>query len=150
MGMPIIVEYARRFGVYDNLMPMLSMALGAGETTLLRMVGAYGIIANGGKQIKPTLIDRIQDRYGRTIWQHDDRECVNCAAREWTGQEEPELVDDRQQIIDPMTSYQMISHHGRRRPARHGAEAQGSGTADRRQDRHHQRREGWLVHRLHA
>ena len=107
MGMPIIVEYARRFGVYDNLMPVLSMALGAGETTLLRMVGAYGIIANGGKQIKPTLIDRIQDRYGRTIWQHDDRECPDCAAREWSGQQEPQLVDDRQQIIDPMSAYQM-------------------------------------------
>ena len=109
MGMPIIVEYARRFGVYDNLMPMLSMALGAGETTLLRMVGAYGMIANGGKQIKPTLIDRIQDRYGRTIWQHDDRECVNCDAREWSGQDEPELVDDRPQIVDPMSAYQMVS-----------------------------------------
>jgi penicillin-binding protein 1A len=108
MGMPIIVEYARRFGVYDNLMPMLSMALGAGETTLLRMVGAYGIIANGGKQIKPTLIDRVQDRYGRTVWQHDDRECPDCAAREWSGQQEPQLVDDRPQIIDPMSSYQMI------------------------------------------
>jgi penicillin-binding protein 1A len=107
MGMPIIVEYARRFGVYDNLMPVLSMALGAGETTLLRMVGAYGIIANGGKQIKPTLIDRIQDRYGRTIWQHDDRECSDCAAREWSGQQEPQLVDDRPQIIDSMTAYQM-------------------------------------------
>ena len=109
MGMPIIVEYARRFGVYDNLMPMLSMALGAGETTLLRMVGAYGMIANGGKQISPTLIDRIQDRYGRTIWQHDDRDCVNCDAREWSGQDEPELVDDRPQIIDPMSAYQMVS-----------------------------------------
>ena len=109
MGMPIIVEYARRFGVYDNLMPMLSMALGAGETTLLRMVGAYGMIANGGKQIKPTLIDRIQDRYGRTIWQHDNRDCVNCDAREWSGQDEPELVDDRPQIIDPMSAYQMVS-----------------------------------------
>jgi penicillin-binding protein 1A len=109
MGMPIIVEYARRFGVYDNLMPMLSMALGAGETTLLRMVGAYGMIANGGKQIKPTLIDRIQDRYGRTIWQHDDRDCVNCDAREWSGQDEPELVDDRPQIVDPMSAYQMVA-----------------------------------------
>ena len=109
MGMPIIVEYARRFGVYDNLMPALSMALGAGETTLLRMVGAYGMLANGGKQISPTLIDRIQDRYGRTIWQHDDRECPNCDAREWSGQDEPELVDDRPQIVDPMSAYQMVS-----------------------------------------
>ena len=109
MGMPIIVEYARRFGVYDNLLPMLSMALGAGETTLLRMVGAYGMIANGGKQISPTLIDRIQDRYGRTIWQHDDRDCVNCDAREWSGQDEPELVEDRPQVVDPMSAYQMVS-----------------------------------------
>src|SRR5262249_20372648 len=55
MGMPIICEYARRFGVYDNLMPVLSMSLGAGETTLLRMVTAYSTIANGGKQVKSTL-----------------------------------------------------------------------------------------------
>jgi penicillin-binding protein 1A len=108
MGMPIICEYARRFGVYDNLMPALSMALGAGETTLLRMVNAYGIIANGGKQVKATLIDRIQDRYGRTVWRHDARECEKCAAREWTGDDEPEVADDRKQIIDPLTSYQMI------------------------------------------
>jgi penicillin-binding protein 1A len=109
MGMPIIVEYARRFGVYDNLMPVLSMALGAGETTLLRMVGAYGMIANGGKQIKPTLIDRVQDRYGRTVWRHDNRDCSSCEAREWSNQDEPELVDDRPQIVDPMTAYQMVS-----------------------------------------
>ena len=109
MGMPIIVEYARRFGVYDNLMPVLSMALGAGETTLLRMVGAYGMIANGGKQIKPTLIDRVQDRYGRTIWRHDMRDCSSCGAREWSNQAEPELVDDRAQIIDPMSAFQMVS-----------------------------------------
>jgi penicillin-binding protein 1A len=107
IGMPIICEYARRFGVYDNLMPILSMALGAGETTLLRMVGAYSMIANGGKQIKPTLIDRVQDRYGRSIWRHDDRDCPDCAAREWSGQQEPQLVDERPQIIDPMTAYQM-------------------------------------------
>jgi penicillin-binding protein 1A len=108
MGMPIITEYARRFGVYDNLMPILPMALGAGETTLLRMVNAYGIIANGGKQVKATLIDHIQDRYGRTVWHHDTRSCDKCAARECTGEDEPEIADDRKQIIDPMTSYQAI------------------------------------------
>jgi penicillin-binding protein 1A len=108
MGMPIICEYARRFGVYDNLMPVLSMALGAGETTLLRLVTAYSMIANGGKQVKSTLIDRVQDRYGRTIWRHDNRDCTDCAAREWSGQDEPELVDDRAQIVDPMSSYQAI------------------------------------------
>jgi penicillin-binding protein 1A len=109
MGMPIIIEYARRFGVYDNLMPALSMALGAGETTLLRMVTGYSMIDNGGKQIKATFIDRIQDRYGRTIWRHDGRDCTACAAREWSGQAEPELADDRKQIVDPMTAFQMTN-----------------------------------------
>jgi penicillin-binding protein 1A len=109
MGMPIICEYARRFGVYDNLMPMLSMSLGAGETTLLRLVGAYSMIANGGMQIKPTLIDRIQDRYGRTIWRHDTRKCPKCAAKSWHNQPEPVVIENRKQIIDPMTAYQITS-----------------------------------------
>ncbi len=109
IGMPIIVEYSRRFGVYDNLMPVLSMSLGAGETTLLRMVGAYGIVANGGKKIEPTLIDRVQDRYGRTVWRHDKRDCTGCASREWKNEEEPQLVDDRPQVIDPITAYQATS-----------------------------------------
>jgi len=109
IGMPIIVEYARRFGVYDNLMPALSMALGAGETTVLRMVTGYSMIANGGKQIKATFIDRIQDRYGRTVWRHDGRDCTACAAREWSSQQEPELVDDRKQVLDPMSAFQMVS-----------------------------------------
>jgi penicillin-binding protein 1A len=107
MGMPIIAEYARRFGVYDNLMPALSMALGAGETTVLRMVTGYSMIDNGGKQIKATFIDRIQDRYGRTIWRHDERDCSKCDAREWANQPEPKLVDTRKQIIDPISAYQM-------------------------------------------
>jgi penicillin-binding protein 1A len=108
MGMPIIAEYARRFGVYDNLMPALSMSLGAGETTLLRMVTAYSMIDNGGKKIESTFIDRIQDRYGRTVWRHDDRDCSKCAAREWTDQPEPELVDKREQIVDPISAFQMV------------------------------------------
>ena len=109
MGMPIIAEYASRFGVYDNLMPALSMALGAGETTLLRMVTGYSMLDNGGKQIKATFIDRIQDRYGRTIWRHDGRDCSSCAAREWSNQKEPELGDDRKQVIDPMSAFQITN-----------------------------------------
>ena len=69
IGMPLIAEYAKRFGVYDNLPPYLSYALGAGETTVLRMVTAYSMFDNGGRRVKPTLIDRIQDRYGHTIYQ---------------------------------------------------------------------------------
>jgi penicillin-binding protein 1A len=108
MGMPIIAEYARRFGVYDNLMPALSMALGAGETTLIRMVQGYSIIANGGKKVEATFIDRIQDRYGRTVWRHDKRDCGECGARDWTGQDEPELVDVREQVVDPISAFQMV------------------------------------------
>ncbi len=109
MGMPIITEYARRFGIYDDLLPVLSMSLGAGETTLLRMATAYCMLANGGKAIRPTLIDRIQDRWGRSVWRHDARECPGCSADHWENQEEPDVPDDRNQVIDPQTAYQMTS-----------------------------------------
>jgi penicillin-binding protein 1A len=107
--MPMIGEYAKRFGVYDDLPPYLSFALGAGETTVLRMVTAYSMFANGGKRIKPTLIDRIQDRYGKTIFKHDQRECRGCSAKKWENQPEPGLIDRREQVIDPMTAYQITS-----------------------------------------
>jgi penicillin-binding protein 1A len=109
VGMPLIGEYAKRFGVYDNLPPYLSFALGAGETTLLRMVGAYAMFDNGGRKIQPTLIDRIQDRYGRTIYRHDSRECRDCDAEKWANQSEPVLVDKRERVLDPMTAYQITS-----------------------------------------
>jgi penicillin-binding protein 1A len=109
MGMPLIVEYSKRFGVYDDLLPVLAMSLGSGETTLLRMVSAYAELANGGKQVHATLIDRIQDRWGRTIWRHDNRECTGCKVEKWQGQAEPVLPDDRKQIVDPHTAYQMTS-----------------------------------------
>ncbi len=109
VGMPLIGEYAKRFGVYDELPPYLSFALGAGETTVLRMTAAYSMFANGGRRIKPTLIDRIQDRYGHTIFRHDQRECRGCAAQKWQNQPEPMLVDRREQVLDPMTAYQITS-----------------------------------------
>src|SRR6476469_9820756 len=109
IGMPLIAEYAKRFGVYDDLPPYLSFALGAGETTLLRMVTAYSMFDNGGKRVKPTLIDRIQDRYGHTIFRHDERECRGCDADKWRDQSEPTLVDRREQVLDPMTAYQITS-----------------------------------------
>lgn len=109
MGMERVKEYARRFSIYDNLSPVLAMSLGAGETTLLRMTAAFGMLANGGKKIKPALIDRIQDRFGKTIFKHDGRECPSCAATAWAKQKEPELADIREQIIDPHTAYQVVS-----------------------------------------
>jgi penicillin-binding protein 1A len=110
IGMPLIAEYAKRFGVYDELPNYLSYSLGAGETTVMRMVTAYSMIANGGRRVKPTLIDRIQDRYGHTIFKHDARECRGCDAPDgWKNQPEPQLVDRREQVLDPMTAYQITS-----------------------------------------
>ncbi len=109
MGMPLITEYSKRLGVYDELLPVLSMSLGAGETTLLRLTTAYAMIANGGKSVRATLVDRIQDRWGRSIWRHDDRRCDGCNAARWQDQAEPEIADDRRQIMDPHTAYQMTS-----------------------------------------
>ena len=108
--MPLIGEYAKRFGIYDELPNYLSYALGTGETTVMRMVTAYSMFANGGRRVKSTLIDRIQDRYGHTIFRHDARECRGCEAPEgWKNQPEPQLVDRREQVLDVMTAYQITS-----------------------------------------
>ena len=64
MGMKQLANVAKRFGIYDDMPQVLSMALGAGETTVMKLTAAYGMLANGGKKIKPSLIDRVQDRYG--------------------------------------------------------------------------------------
>ena len=150
IGMPLIAEYAKRFGVYDDLPPYLSYALGAGETTVLRMVTAYSMFDNGGRRVKPTLIDRIQDRYGHTIYSHDERECRGCDGDKWHNQPEPTLVDRREQVIDPDDRLPDHLDDGGRRSARHGDRGPRRRQADCRQDRHHQRREGRLVHRLFA
>ena len=110
LGMPVVSEYARRFGIYDDMPPYLAMSLGAGETTVLRMTAAYSMLVNGGRRIKATLIDRIQDRYGATIYRHDERICEGCAAPGWQpGQAEPKLIDQREQVLDPLTAYQITS-----------------------------------------
>jgi penicillin-binding protein 1A len=109
VGMPLIAEYAKRFGIYDDMAPYLAMSLGAGETTLLKMVTGYSMLANGGKRIKATLIDRIQDRWGKTIYRHDERQCLGCDAAKWENQNEPKLIDKREQVLDPLTAYQITS-----------------------------------------
>ena len=109
IGMPMIADYAKRFGIYPDLPPYLSFALGAGETTVLKMTAAYSMIANGGHKVTATLIDRIQDRYGKTVYRHDDRECRGCDAAKWDNQNEPTLVDHRERVLDAMTAYQITS-----------------------------------------
>jgi len=108
VGMKNVVPYPIRFGVYDTLTPWLSNAIGAADTTLMRMTTGYSEFVNGGKKISPTLIDRIQDRNGNDIYRHDPRRCEGCNSA-WQNQQEPLLPDDREQLIDPRTAYQVVS-----------------------------------------
>ncbi len=109
IGMGVVRDYARRFGIRDNLPSVLSMALGAGETTLLRLTTAYAMLVNGGRKVSPTLIDRIQDRHGATVYRHDERLCDACVVSTWENQSAPVLSDDRAQVLSPQTAYQIVS-----------------------------------------
>lgn len=108
IGVPKVVEYAKKFGIADNLPPFISTVIGSGETTLMRLATAYAEIDNGGKQIVPTLIDRVQDRTGKTLFRHDTRPCDGCLNAAWSGQPVPEIPDNRPQIQDPRTAYEMV------------------------------------------
>jgi penicillin-binding protein 1A len=109
LGMEIVSDYAGKFGIVDDLPEYLSMSLGAGETTLMRLTTAYAMLVNGGRRIIPTLVDRVQDRRGRTILKHDQRVCDACLVDRWQEQTEPVLSDDRARVIKPETAYQMVS-----------------------------------------
>ncbi|MFX4221302.1 MAG: penicillin-binding protein 1A [Thalassobaculum sp.] len=109
IGMDTVVQYAKRFGVVDEMQPHLSFALGAAETTLMRMTTAYSMLVNGGKRITPSLFDRVVDRHGKTIYRHDKRPCEGCNAQAWDGGPPPRIPDTREQIVDPASAYQMVS-----------------------------------------
>ena len=109
IGMAKVAEVAERMGAVDKLQQTLAMALGAQETTALRMVGAYAEIVNGGKKVVPTFIDRVQDAQGWTVYRHDERKCDGCQAASYDGAPPPELPDEREQVLDPANAYQMVS-----------------------------------------
>lgn len=108
VGMDKIARTAKTFGVVDNMLEVLPMSLGAGETTLLRMATAYGMLVNGGKRITPTLIDRVQNRAGATIFRHDARGCDACSVEGWSNQAPPVVPDTREQIYNPQSVYQIV------------------------------------------
>ncbi len=109
IGMRRVADVAKRFGVVDRLDPHLANVLGSTETTLLRLTAGYAMFVNGGRKITPSLIDRVQDRYGRTIYRHDPRACPECRPGLWQDQPVPEIVDDREQVTDPFSAYQVVS-----------------------------------------
>ncbi len=105
-----IQSYAKKFGIHDELPNLLSMSLGAGETTLLRLTNAYGMIVNGGKKINYSFIDRVQDRRGKTIMKKDIRICQNCNSVDFGGKRKiPNIKDERLKVTDTGSAYQMVS-----------------------------------------
>tara|TARA_B100001123_G_scaffold433931_1_gene559585 strand:- start:284 stop:2698 length:2415 start_codon:yes stop_codon:yes gene_type:complete len=109
IGMESIVDTAKRLNIVEDIDPVLSMALGAGETTLEKLTVAYATLANGGKKISPSLIDRVQNRNGETIQKHDNRLCINCKIKELDISLEPKIVNSQEQVIEPVHAYQVVS-----------------------------------------
>nr|WP_174825804.1 MULTISPECIES: PBP1A family penicillin-binding protein [unclassified Ruegeria] len=107
--MPVVAGYAERFGVYDRMGAFLANSLGSEETTLYKMVAAYAMFANGGERVEPTLVDRIQDRFGKTIYRHDDRQCLDCNSSWLEPDESPTIETNRSQVMDAITAYQLTS-----------------------------------------
>ena len=109
IGMQTVAGYAERFGVYDRLGPFLANALGAQETTLFKMVAAYAMFANGGERVEPTLVDRVQDRFGHTIYRHDQRICETCDQDELAQGEGVKITSNRERVMNAITAYQLTS-----------------------------------------
>ena len=109
IGLDKVSAIGERLGIYDKLPAYESMALGAGDTTLMRMAIAYSEVVNGGKQVHPVMFDRIQNRYGKTVYRTDQRACPECSTDWKRGMAPPALADERKQVLDPVTAYQIVS-----------------------------------------
>ncbi len=109
IGMDVVAAYAERFGVYDSMGQHLANALGSQETTLFKMVSAYAMFANGGERVIPTLVDRVQDRWGKTVYRHDRRICEDCKVASLAKGVAPRIINNRTRVLDPITAYQLTS-----------------------------------------
>jgi penicillin-binding protein 1A len=109
IGMQTVAGYAERFGVYDRMGPFLANSLGAQETTLFKMVAAYAMFANGGERVEPTLVDRVQDRFGKTIYRHDQRVCETCADPTLPAGQGVTIDTNRERVMNAITAYQLTS-----------------------------------------
>ena len=109
VGFEQISKITNNFGIYNDVPELLSVSLGAAETTLIKLTNAYCSFVNGGKKVTPIFIDRIQNRRGKTIFNADERKCVGCEEISYLKDEIPSIQDNRKQIISPETAYQIIS-----------------------------------------
>lgn len=108
-GMEKVVDLMQRMGVSSQKYPpYLSYSLGAGETTVMRMVNAYSILVNHGRALTPSLVDFAQDRKGKVIWPQNWRACDRCNMPDWDGKPMPRPVIRSRQVVDAMTAYQMV------------------------------------------
>ncbi|MGE0754162.1 MAG: penicillin-binding protein 1A [Alphaproteobacteria bacterium] len=113
VGLDKVIDMAKRLNIYPSAPEYLSIVLGSEETTLIRLTNAYGMIVNGGKAISPSLIERIDDRHGKTIFRRDNRECLDCQPKSLGDinlvSPPPVPPDDREQVVDERIAYQMVS-----------------------------------------
>lgn len=110
IGMERVAEMAKRLGVMENLPHLLSMSLGAADTRLIDMATAYSVFVNGGKRVSPYLIEQIQDRYGKSLYKNTNTHCIGCQATHFDENAPvPVVTDDRKQVLDEHSAYQMVS-----------------------------------------
>lgn len=110
VGMDKVSDMAKRLGVMENLPHLLSMSLGAADTRLIDMVTAYSVFVNGGHKISPYLIEQIQDRFGKSLYRNSNTHCLGCQVAHFDENAEvPVVTDDREQVLDELTAYQMVS-----------------------------------------
>ena len=109
LGVDKITNFTKRMNIYKKPEELLSISLGSAETTLLNLTSAYCSFVNGGKLIKPVMIDRIQDGEGNTIINNENRKCTNCDKISYTGKEFPKIEDDYEKVLSPQTAYQLTS-----------------------------------------
>jgi penicillin-binding protein 1A len=109
LGVEKIANFSKKMNIYDNPEELLSISLGSAETTLLRLTSAYCSFVNGGKLIKPIIIDRIQDSEGNTIVNNENRKCTDCNKISFTGKEFPKIQDNFEQVFSTQTAYQLTS-----------------------------------------
>ena len=109
LGFDKISAISKKLGVYDDVPELLSVSLGSNETTLLKLTTAYCSFVNGGKKVEPTLISRIQNRRGKTIFNFDKRKCEGCEIVNIDENYSPKIIDKKEQVISQETAYQMTS-----------------------------------------
>ena len=109
LGVKKIVNFSKQLGIYENPEELLSISLGSAETTLLKLTTAYCSFVNGGKLVKPIMIDRIQDSEGITIYNSEQRTCDDCEQISFDSNKVPKILDNFNQVFSPESAYQMTS-----------------------------------------